>query len=65
MQLDALEQEKAQKEKDVLGLDAELEKVNDNLARANKEKKNLEERLMVRLSDGMQQWSQSIELLYM
>ena len=55
MQLDALEQEKAQKEKDVLGLDAELEKVNDNLARANKEKKNLEERLMVRLSDGMQQ----------
>lgn len=48
MQLDALEQEKAQKEKDAMGLEADLEKVNDNLARSHKEKKSLEERLAVR-----------------
>ena len=48
MQLDALEQEKAQKEKDAMALEGELEKVNDNLARSHKEKKSLEERLAVR-----------------
>lgn len=46
-QLELVEQEKAQKEKDAMSLDAELEKINDSLARANKEKKSLEERLAV------------------
>ena len=53
MQLDAVEQEKGQKEKDAMALEAELEKINDNLARSHKEKKSLEERLAVR---GMTHW---------
>ena len=40
-------QEKAQKEKDCVALDAELEKVNEALSRTNKEKTSLEERLQV------------------
>ena len=44
-QLEVVEQEKAQKEKDCMSLDAELEKMNDNLSRVHKEKKGLEERL--------------------
>ena len=43
-----VEQEKAQKEKDCASLEAELEKINDTLARTNKEKKGFEERLAVR-----------------
>ena len=46
-QLDNLEQEKAQKEKDCQSLDAELEKVNEALARTHKENKTLEDRLAV------------------
>lgn len=46
-QLDLLEQEKAQKEKDCQSLDMELEKANDALARTHKEGKALEERLAV------------------
>ena len=42
-----MEQEKAQKERDGLSLEAELEKVNDALARSHKDRKGLEERLAV------------------
>jgi len=48
-QMDLTEQEKAQKEKDYISLETELEKVSDVLARTNKEKKGFEERLAVRL----------------
>lgn len=48
-----LEQEKAQKEKDSQLLDTELEKANDSLGRANKEKKAMEERLQ-ELMNGLQ-----------
>ena len=44
-QLQATEQEKAQKEKDCMNLEAEIEKMNDSLARVHKEKKGLEERV--------------------
>ena len=44
-QLEAVEQEKAQKEKDCMSLEAEIEKMNDSLTRVNKDKKGLEERL--------------------
>ena len=46
-QLRAMEQEKMQKDRDCQGLEGELEKVNDNLGRASKEKKALEDRLEV------------------
>ena len=50
-QLELVEQEKLQKEKDCQSLGTELEKVNDSLQREHKEKKALEERLAVRLTD--------------
>lgn len=46
-QMSGLDQEKAQKERDSLSLEGELEKVNDNLGRTHKEKKALEERVEV------------------
>lgn len=47
-QMSGLDQEKAQKERDCLSLEGELEKVNDNLGRTHKEKKALEERVEVK-----------------
>lgn len=40
-----LEQEKSQKEKDCAHLDLELEKVNEALAKSNKDRRSLEEKL--------------------
>ena len=47
-QMSAMEQEKGQKERDCQSLEGELEKVNDSLTRAHKEKKAMEERIEVR-----------------
>lgn len=46
-QLDNLEQEKAQKEKDCLSLESELAKMTDSLAKSHKDNKATEERLAV------------------
>ena len=46
-QLNMLEQEKSQKERDALTMDTELERVSDALARTSKEKTTLEDRLQV------------------
>jgi len=42
-----VEQEKAQKEKDNLVLDTEIEKLNDAYSKLSKERKTLEEKLQV------------------
>lgn len=53
-----VEQEKAQKEKDNVYLDTEIEKLNDAYAKLSKERKALEEKLQV-------QWITLLSTRYM